>query len=197
MRIRILSCIFAACVLIGCQTPSGNTLINARGEEELPEWISYKRNQVTLLYTSDINPKRLEARLRTRYFTVSAVERDMFTNPSYPVEERIISRLESILLRTEQILSMYPAFMELNIKVFRNRKELNQEHLNIFGTLPNYKTFYVHSLSTIYTSMQDISDSVVSHEMAHAVIDNYFTVIPPEKTAELLAVYVDSHLEKD
>jgi len=172
-------------------------LINARGEEELPEWISYKRNQVTLLYTSDINPKRLEARLRTRYFTVSAVERDMFTNPSYPVEERIISRLESILLRTEQILSMYPAFMELNIKVFRNRKELNQEHLNIFGTLPNYKTFYVHSLSTIYTSMQDISDSVVSHEMAHAVIDNYFTVIPPEKTAELLAVYVDSHLEKD
>ena len=45
--------------------------------------------------------------------------------------------------------------------------------------------------------MQDISDSVMAHEMAHAVIDNYFNVIPPEKTAELLATYVDSHLERD
>jgi hypothetical protein len=44
--------------------------------------------------------------------------------------------------------------------------------------------------------MQDVTDSQIAHEMAHAVIDDYFKVIPPERTAEFLAVYVDSHLEE-
>lgn len=55
----------------------------------------------------------------------------------------------------------------------------------------------MHGFNTIYSSMQDVSDSNISHEMAHAVIDDYFKVAPPEKTAELLAVYVDSHLDED
>ena len=87
--------------------------------------------------------------------------------------------------------------MELKIKIFRNREELSQEYTRLFGATQRYKSFYIHSLETIYTSMQDISDSVIAHEMAHAVIDNYFQVIPPEKTAELLATYVDSHLERE
>ena len=197
MKIRIFSLIFAGFVLIGCQALLGNASINVNNEEVASEWISYTNNQVTLVYTSDINLRRLEARLRTRYFSVSAVERDLFTNPSYNIEKRITSRLESILLRTEQILAMDPPFMELKIKVFRNRRELSQEYLSIFGAVQNYKSFYIHSQSTIYTSMQDISDSVISHELSHAVIDHYFKVIPPEKTAELLATYVDSHLERE
>ena len=100
-------------------------------------------------------------------------------------------------MRTEQILAMNPSSMEIKIKIFRNRRELSQEYVSLFGAVQNYKSFYIHSQDTIYTSMQDISDSVMSHEMAHAVIDNYFQVVPPEKTAELLATYVDSHLERE
>jgi hypothetical protein len=166
------------------------------GDEETPEWISCRRNQITISYPSDINMRRLEDRLRTRYFSVSAAERDRFTNPAYSIEERIISRLESILLRVEQILAMDAPAMEIKIKIFRNRAELSQEYLRLVGSIQRYKSFYIHGFETIYTSMQDISDSVISHELAHVVIDHYFKVMPPEKTAELLAVYVDSHLEK-
>jgi hypothetical protein len=196
MKIRVLSLIIAGFVLIGCQAVSGDAFVNAENETA-PEWVSCKNNQITIVYTSDINLRRLEARLRSRYFSVSAVERELFTNPTYSIENRIISRLESILMRTEQILAMNPSSMEIKIKIFRNRRELSQEYVSLFGAVQNYKSFYIHSQDTIYTSMQDISDSVMSHEMAHAVIDNYFQVVPPEKTAELLATYVDSHLERE
>ena len=197
MKIRLFSLIVAGFVLAGCQAFFGDAAINASDEAEAPVWISYKSNQVTISYPSDINLRRLEARLRTRYFTVSAVERDLFSNSDYQIEKRISSRLESILLRAEQILAMYPPYLEVKIKVFRNRRELSQEYTSLFGAVENYKSFYIYGQSTIYTSLQDISDSVISHELAHAVIDNYFKVVPPEKTAELMATYVESHLERE
>jgi hypothetical protein len=198
MKIRILSLIFVVFVLTGCESFfSGDVLPSPGSAPVAPEWASYKKNQINLLYTPDINLRRLEARLRTRYFSVSAVERDLFSNPAYSVEDRILARLESILLRVEQILGMDPPYMDIKVKVFRNRRELSQEYFGLFGAVQNYKSFYINSQDTIYTSMQDVSDSEMSHEMAHAIIDNYFKVMPPEKTAELLATYVDSHLEEE
>lgn len=189
MNSRILNLIITCFIFIGCRFAFA---------EEIPDsgWLSYKAGQVTIIYPSDINLKKLEARLRSRWFTVSSTERDLYSNQIYPIEKRILARLESILLRTKQVLTMYPT-VELKIKIFRNRDELSREYLRLLGTLQRYKSFYIHGFETIYSSMQDISDSEIAHEMAHAVIDNYFRVIPPEKTAELLAVYVDSHLEKE
>lgn len=164
---------------------------------ETPQWLTFKDNQITLIYQPDINLKKLEARLRSRYFSVSAMEKNLFANPAYGIERRISARLESILLRVKQILAMNPPFMNLKIKVFNNRNELNNEYFRIFNSNPRYKSFYMHGLKTIYTSMQDVTDSVIAHEMSHAVIDHYFNVTPPPKVAELLAVYVDSHLERE
>lgn len=197
MRIKIFSLIIAGLLLAGCQSLPIENPLGVKIEEKAPKWLTSKNNRIILLYPSDINLKKLEGRLRSRWFSVSAVERDLYTNPSYSIEQRIIARLEIILLRVEEILAMYPPSMELKIKIFRDRRELCGEYSTIFCTVQNYKSFYIHGLRTIYTSMQDISDSVIAHEIAHAVIDNYFLVIPPEKTAELLATYVDSHLERE
>ena len=125
MKIRIFSLIVAGLVLAGCQAFFGDTLTSINGKEVAPVWVSSRGNQITLEYTSDINLRRLEARLRTRYFSVSAVERDLFTNPSYDTEKRIISRLESILLRTEQVLAMYPTSVEIKIKIFSTNAQPN------------------------------------------------------------------------
>lgn len=197
MRIRIFSLIIMGFILTGCQTLSPDTLVGVKMKEKTTQWVTSKSNRIILFYPSDINLKRLEGRLHSRWFSISPVEREMFMNSSYSIEERIIARLESILLRVEQILGMKPHSMEIKIKIFRDRRELCGEYSTIFCTTQNYKSFYIHGLETIYSSMQDISDSVIAHEMAHAVIDNYFKVIPPEKTAELLATYVDSHLERE
>ncbi len=189
MKSLVLNLIVTCFILTGFQFASAEEVSDSG-------WLSYKAGQMTIIYPTDINLRKLEARLRSRWFTVSSTERDLYSNQTYPIEKRILARLESILIRTKQVLTMYPT-VELKIKIFRNREELSQEYLRLLGTLQRYKSFYIHGFQTIYSSMQDISDSEIAHEMAHAIIDSYFRVIPPEKTAELLATYVDSHLEKE
>lgn len=197
MKIGIFNLIIVLFLFMGCQALFADDSPDLSMASDTSGWVARNGNRITLLYPSDINLKNLEGRLRSRWFSVSAVEKDLYTNPSYGIEKRIIARLESILMRTKQILAMNPSFMEIKIKVFRNRDELSQEYFRNFGSIQQYKSFYIHGLGTIYASMQDISDSVIAHEMAHAVIDNYFKVIPPEKIAELLTTYVDSHLERE
>ena len=194
---RILNLTIIGFILLGYTAVFAEGIVDTNMAAETFGYIAQGDGQISILYPSEINLKKLEARLRSRYFSVSSTEKDLFTNPGYSIENRIIARLESILLRVEQILAMHPNHMEITIKIFATHQELNDEYYRQFGTTGDYRSFYIHALGTIYSSMQDISDSVISHEMAHAVVDNYFRVMPPEKTAELLATYVDSHLERE
>jgi hypothetical protein len=197
MKTRTINLIIVAgFVFLGCGPVYAGTAQEAKQTAACsPAWQEYKGDRVILVCSPDVNLRRLEGRLRSRWFTVSAAERDLFTNPAYSVDQRILARLESILLRVEQVLGMDLPSLTLRVKVYATRDALTTECLRLYGTAECYRSFYVHGLETIYTSVQDVTDSQIAHEMAHAVIDNYFKVIPPERTAEFLATYVDSHLE--
>lgn len=192
MRRQLFALNLVAFIFIACHVSFAQEA--ARSD---PGWAVYKGGKISFSCPDDVNLKKLEARLRSRWFTVSAAEKNLYSNQAFPIEKRILARLESVLNRVEQILDMYPANLTIHVKVFHDRDELSREYTGLYGSPENYKSFYVHHLGTIFTSMQDVSDSIISHEIAHAVIDNYFRVIPPSKAAELLATYVDSHLEKD
>ena len=109
--------------------------------------------------------------------------------------EKAAYRLAKLLNRVKEVLDMYPRIGALTIKIFRDRDGVNEAYFHFFGRRPGYKSFYFHQTETIYTSEDDISASVMAHEMGHAVIDSYFSVVPPPKIAEMLATYVDAHLE--
>jgi len=197
MKKRVFNLILLLLILTTARIAFADDPVSEEIPEDTSGWINCKGPRISISYPQDINLRRLEDRLRSRWFTVSAAEKDLYANPAYPIEKRILARLESILLRVEEILAMHSPYTEIKIKVFRNRDELCKEYTSLFGSAENYKSFYIHSMGTIFTSMQDVSDSEMSHEMAHATIDTYFRVIPPDKTAELLATYVDSHLERE
>lgn len=164
--------------------------------QEQEEWLSIRSVYLTIYYTPEVNLKRLERLLRTRYIPVTAARRDLFTNRAYPVTDRIGSRLDLLFLRAEEILGMYLQ-MDLKIKIFKNRNQIKDEYYEIYKTYENCASFYAHRMETIYTSEQDISDSVIAHEIGHAVVDHYFFVKPPQKIGEMLAQYVDIHLEQE
>ncbi len=198
MKTRVTNLIIlAGFIFLGCGAVFAGETPEAEPATARPAaWMEYKGDRITLLCSPEVNLRRLEGRLRSRWFTVSAAERDLFTNPAYSVDQRILARLESILLRVEQVLGMDVPSLRLKVKVYTTRDALSVECMRMYGTAERYRSFYVRSFETIYTSMQDVTDSQIAHEMAHAVIDDYFKVIPPERTAEFLAVYVDSHLEE-
>jgi hypothetical protein len=187
---KILIPVFLAGILLSI--PLG---LNPLAQEET-EWLSIRSDYLTIYYTPEVNLNRLEKLLRTRYIPVTAARRDLFTNRAYPVTDRIGSRLDLVLMRVKEVTGMNPQ-MDLTIKIFKNRSQVKDEYYKIYNAFENYGSFYAHRTQTIYTSEREISDSVIAHEMGHAVVDHYFGVKPPQKIAEMLAQYVDVHLGQE
>lgn len=159
--------------------------------DKAPGWEALETGNVSIYYKSGADFYRVERSLRERANYFSS---DLPSEDASP-EDKVRYQISALFRRAEEILDMQPPNMHLNIKIFHSRSELNDEYFRIFNSREGeYKSFYIHKYDTIYTSEEDISDSVIAHEMGHAIVDHYFAVIPPEKVRELLASYVDLHL---
>jgi hypothetical protein len=158
-------------------------------------WMEIDGETVQVFYLPGANLRKLEARLRTRSIPLPAEYRQILSDSSYPMESRIALRMHALLLRAEEILGMKPNIKRIDVKVFRSRRDLGDEYERLFRSRKEHKSFYYHTLRGVFTSEQDMIDSIIAHEFGHAVVDHYFRVPPPPKIAELLATYVDEHLE--
>ncbi|MBN1353599.1 MAG: hypothetical protein JW994_02875 [Candidatus Omnitrophica bacterium] len=157
------------------------------------QWHTIKSNNFTVYLRPTTNLASIEKKLRRRGgFYIGDYPEPRHENG---IDGKIGYRMDVLFKRAKDILSMYPRINDIKVKVFSNRRELIDEYQRIFGTRENLISFYVYKFNTIYTTEDDISDSVVAHEMGHAIVDHYFAVRPPEKIRELLAQYVDLHLQ--
>jgi hypothetical protein len=94
------------------------------------------------------------------------------------------SRVDRLIDRVQSILDMYP-------RNFRIRIDLYPEYER--GMIAAYHP----GTNSIVVYADKVTDGVLAHELAHAVICNYFDIPPPAETQEILAQYVDKHLWDD
>lgn len=175
--------------LLICASAFGQTAESPQGDNS---WISADSNYFTIYYRPSADLKRIDSQIqqRTLYFDQPVAYGET------TAEQRIAMRLDKLFNRVKEVLGMYPKIQKVKIKIFKNRAELREEYFRIFNKEENFRSFYINEYNTIYTSESDIDDSVIIHEMAHVIIDHYFAVTPSEKASEILASYVDLHLEK-
>lgn len=166
------------------------TSLFAEDTPPVPEWYTIETGYFTVYYKPGADLYKIESALKKRisYFSAGSPADDAH------VTDKIRYQLDSLLARAEEILDMHPKDMHIMIRIFPTRLELNEEYFRIFNAKEEYKSFYINKFKTIYISAEDVSDSVLAHEMGHAIVDHYFAVIPPEKVREILASYVDLHL---
>jgi hypothetical protein len=165
--------------------------IGVRAKED--GWSSIESAYFTIYYRPDANLKRIFGRINTRSFSVA--HKPATDTLSSGLESKLAYRFDTMLCRVREILDMYPPSMHIVVRIFKNRKEVNSEYCRLTHFGDECRSFYIYSYNTIYTSEQDISDSIIAHEMAHALLDHYFSATPPEKVAEILAQNVDLHLD--
>lgn len=96
------------------------------------------------------------------------------------------NRVDRIVERVEAILDMQPKNFKINI--YLHRRAL---------TGPHRLAFYEHKTRSIHISIDYASDGMVAHEIAHAIINQYFISSPPSKIQEILTQYVDKYLWSD
>ncbi|MCK4851521.1 MAG: hypothetical protein KAS86_00250 [Candidatus Omnitrophica bacterium] len=94
------------------------------------------------------------------------------------------SRVDRLIDRVQSILDMYP-------DNFRFKIELHTEYKK--GLI----AAYYRDRNSVKVYADKVTDGVLAHEIAHAVICNYFNPPPPAKMQEILAQYVDRHLWSD
>jgi len=151
-----------------------------------------KTTSFTIFYEPDVNLKTIRSKLNRRRFYISGSKKPGKLDS---VEEKISYRLNMLFARVKETLDMYPINIHCKVKIFKSRKKVQNEFKKYANRKAKVKSFYLHRYKTIYMSQDDISDSVMAHEMAHFIIDHYFMIRPPEKVNEMLAIYADSHLD--
>lgn len=107
----------------------------------------------------------------------------------------LAKKLDSLYERVQQILDMRGVLKKVRINIYSNTKKLHEAYLSITGRECRIRAWYMFEVNTIYINKDDVDEGMIAHEMAHSIIDHYFSVRPPEATAEILATYVDLHLE--
>lgn len=104
------------------------------------------------------------------------------------------NRVDRIVDLVARLLDMRPEGLHFKIELYRTQGELDRIYHGhgMMGSAP--PAFYVHATRTIAVEFETVTDRILAHEIAHAVICFYFGTPPPARTQEVLAQYVDKHL---
>ncbi len=183
--LHLLLCLFFYCAA------SSPLFAEDSGDASSGEWLTIESSYFTVYYRPNANLKKIEKKLRRRFYTDGSFKVDAFSSSA----EKLADRLDILFNRVKKLLEMYPRTKDVKMKIFKDRKELDDEYYRIFRKKDGFISFYIHKYKTIYTTERDISDSVIAHEMGHVITDHYFVVKLPAKIGELMATYVDLHLD--
>lgn len=153
------------------------------------DWNTQESRSFIIYYRPAMDLKALQRKLSAR--TIPSAGKSSYSEID-PLKE-VCDRLDTILDEVKGVLGMYPAMDRVKIKIFQTNEELDETHLMLLAKKEHFRAFYVHKYNTIYTSLDGIADSVMIHEMAHVVTDNYFSDMPPDTVREMIASYVDAH----
>jgi hypothetical protein len=148
----------------------------------------------TLYFVGDINYSLIDKNISIRLIDIPKSERESLKEAS-TIPQRIAHKVDIILLKSEQILDMYPADFHVNIVFYENTAMLDDAYEEIMGERLHLYSFYVYEDNTIYTTQKRINENILAHELGHALVNHYFVVRPPATVRELLSQYIDYHLE--
>jgi hypothetical protein len=84
---------------------------------------------------------------------------------------------------------------KVRINIYNNKTQLESVYYKVFKKNCKFKAWYIYEFNTIYVNIQELHEGMLAHEIAHSVVDHFLSVRPPGATAEILARYVDNHLD--
>lgn len=120
-------------------------------------------------------------------------EKTCLSNTAFP-EASTGLLISKIVKRIETILDIRPHELNFHIHLLPSTEAVQASYLKLYGKKVDYIAFYSPRKETIYVAASSLKRSVLVHEIAHAIVDQYFYKAPPVKIHELLAQYVENRL---
>lgn len=111
------------------------------------------------------------------------------------IRSMLHEKVDAIFKRAQEILDMKKKFKKVNILIHPDSSSLKQAYTEIYKGRCNIRAWYRYRTNSVYINVQDVHAGMLAHELAHGIIDHFLLVKPPSQTAEILARYVDAHLD--
>ena len=184
MKYKLIVLLFIIFVVISETT--------AYSQEENRRFFSSKF--CTVFYYDDVDLKRVNRRMNLGFSNFYS-PRNYRETSGISLEDMISDKLDAIFNRAEEILDMYPSKIHVAVNIYKKQEDLDKVYEEFFNEPNKAVSFYIYKTNTIYTIESQLNENILSHEMAHCIIDHYFVILPPRKIQEMLAVYVDMHLK--
>jgi len=109
--------------------------------------------------------------------------------------DAVSRKVDALYERVQEILDMRGTIPKVTLRVYPDRSALARAYQAFTGNSNlRIRAWYIYERNTVYLNVEDVHEGMIAHEIAHAIIDHYLTVRPPRATAEILARYVDEHL---
>lgn len=112
------------------------------------------------------------------------------------LEGQVSQKVDVIVERVETILEMRPKNFRVVIVVVPSSDDIRSIYRRKYRRDVDFLAFYSPIEKAVYISADDAKSNILAHEIAHAVIDQYFGVAAPAKIHELLADYVSENFEE-
>lgn len=158
-------------------------------------WQTMKTKYLNLHYQS-------EGDLDTFDDKVEPVERlgsfSSFSSDSFYDGPRgsLAKKVDTLVEKVQLILDMRKP-IKINVRIYPDKEALKKAYFQVYKKNKSLRAWYIFEYNTIYLQVGDLFSGMLAHEVAHAIVDHYLDVRPPRATAEILARYVDAHLNKE
>ena len=112
------------------------------------------------------------------------------------LEGQVSEKVDTIVERVKTILEMHPKNFRVSINVLPDADSVRAVYRRKYYRDVDFVAFYAPSEKAVYVAADEVKSLVLAHELAHAVIDQFFGVAAPVKIHELLAQYVEENFEE-
>lgn len=173
----------------------------AAGTVDAQTWQQFETKYLVINYRSQEDLRQFDRQLKfngggksgfSGFF--SGLSRSSDSGHSF--EKQLAEKVDSLFEKVQLILDMRKP-VKVNVQLYPDQKSLHEAYYRIYGKQGQLRAWYVYEFNTIYLNVQDLFDGMLAHECAHAIVDHFFDARPPRATAEILARYVDDHLNKE
>ena len=110
------------------------------------------------------------------------------------IEDEVIAKIDFIVEKVMVVLDMFPRQLRFSIVIHPNEREVQKDFYRIYNVNVDYIAFYSPSKNRVFYSADNAYLRVVAHEIGHVVVENYFTISPPQRIHEVMAQFAERHV---
>lgn len=116
--------------------------------------------------------------------------------PSVIIKDIVAQKTDGLFEKVQAMLGMRKKINKINISIYNNKEQLHEAYARLFQEECSIRAWYYHGNNMVSVNIHDLDESVLAHELAHAIVDHYLLVRPPRPTAEIIARYIGSNIKR-